>query len=62
MIKMKIELKGWEEPLFAELDLKGWEEPLFLKKTQVFERPLSMTVSFEGIKEKLSVHAEPAKS
>jgi hypothetical protein len=32
MLKLKIELKGWEEPLFAELEIKSWEEPLFLQK------------------------------
>jgi hypothetical protein len=59
MLKLRIELKGWEEPLFAELEIKSWEEPLFLQKIRAFEQPLLMQVSFEGIKEQLEVRTQP---
>ncbi len=61
MLKVRIDLEGWEEPLFVDVEIKGWEEPLFLKKAGAFEQPLQMQASFEGIKERLEVRTLPAQ-
>jgi hypothetical protein len=61
MLKVKITIKGWEEPLFAEVELKGFEEPLFLEKVGAFEKPLTLEVSFEGVSGQLSVQTQPLK-
>ena len=61
MLELKIELEGFEEPLFAQVDIKGFEEPLFLEKIRAFEEPLFIKVRFESLKKGLEVHTEPMR-
>lgn len=48
---VRVEIKGFEEPLFLRATIDGFEEPLFLvDKLGVLEKPLEGQLQFEGRK------------